>query len=182
MNGFDGPFADNIAEKARVGLVPRSLSIAVLGPSTGNAERNPGGEKRQQILDALIADDHRPFFPENSVELGHKVLSLLEQERLLLDSPDVDLVIILHTETSAGVLQEIGYFINYPSIMDKTAILYPERFYKPGKNLASDTVSRYLVRTPYTNRLFRECSLVSECRSWANAMAIGRWSLSPNRF
>lgn len=183
MNGFDGPFADNIAEKARVDLVPRSLSIAVLGPSTSNAERNPGGEKRQQILDALIADGHRPFFPEDFVEPGHRVLSLLEQEQLLLDSPGVDLVIILHTATSAGVLQEIGYFTNYPSIMAKTAILYPARFYKPGENLPTDTASRYLVRTLYTNRLFRECSLVSECRSWANAMAIGRWRpLQTNRF
>ena len=183
MNRFDGPFADKIAEKPRVALVPRSLSIAVLGPSTSTTERNPGGEKRRQILDALTADGHRPFFPEYSVDPTPRVTSLLEQERILLDSPDVDLVIILHTATSAGALQEIAYFASYPSIMAKTAVLYPGRFYKPGMNLPSDTVSRYLVRTLYTSRQFRECSLVYECRCWANAMAIGRWQpFQTNRF
>ena len=175
MSSPDGPFANSISETAQATPVARNLSVAVLGPSVGDSGSNPGGQKRKQIRDALCADGHRPFFPEERVKSNPLGPSLLEQERVLLDSPDVDLVIILHTATSAGVLQEIAHFASFPEIMAKTAVLYPGEFYRPGENLPSDTISRYLVRMLYSERHFQVCSLVLECRSWANTMAVGRW-------
>lgn len=183
MINIHGPFASRISEMAAAaGRVHQKLSIAVLGPSVSGSDDDPGGHKRKQIRDALSADGHHPFFPEERVSSSPLGPSLLEQEQILLDSPDVDLVIILHTGTSAGVLQEIAHFASYPEIMAKTGVLYPSEFYRPGGNLPSDTVSRYLVKMLYTDHHFQVCSLVLECRGWANAMATGRWPLQYQRF
>ena len=87
----------------------------------------------------------------------------------------MDLVIILHTDAGTGTLQEIAHFILYPHLMAKTAVLYPAKFYQPSKNLFSDTISQYLVPMPYSDCLFKACTLVSERRKWAYDMANGRW-------
>ena len=175
MNSTDGPFADSISATPQATHTARNLSVAVLGPSLDDSDSNLGGQKRKQIHDALSADGHHPFFPDKRVASNPTGPSLLEQERIILDSPDVDLVIILHTDTGTGTLQEIAHFVAYPHLMMKTAVLYPAKFYQPSKNLFSDTISQYLVRMPYSDRLFKACSLVAECRKWAYDMANGRW-------
>ena len=153
-----------------------SLSIAVLGPSLDDGEANRGGRKREQIRDALQQDGHRPFFPEDRVASDPSGPSLLEQERLLLGDANVDLIIILYTATSYGVLQEIANFEPYPNIKGKTAVLYPFALYQPGASLFSDTLSEYLVRMSYSDLQFDECTLVFECRKWANLRGKGQWA------
>ena len=183
MININGPFASDISEMAAsAGQVHQKLSNAVLGPSVSGSADSPGGRKRKQIRDALSADGHHPFFPEERVSPSPLGLSLLEQERILLDGPDVDLMIILHTGASAGVLQEIAHFASYPEIMAKAGVLYPSEFYRTGENLPSDTVGRYLVKMLYSDHHFQVCSLVLECRGWANTMATGRWPLQYQRF
>ena len=101
MDNRYGPFANSISEAAKRASVPRNLSVAVLGPSVSSKEETPGSQKRKQIHNALSTDGHHPFFPEERVSSSPSGPLLLEQERALLDSPDVDLVIILHTDTAA---------------------------------------------------------------------------------
>ena len=175
MNSLNGPFANLVSEMAKATPVPKALSVAVLGPSVADGDDNPGGQKRIQIRDALTADGHRPFFPEERAASDSASPLLLSQEVILLDGPDVDLVIILYTDTSTGALQKISHFLAYPSLTAKTAVLYPAKFYQPGVNLFSDTVRGYLVRMPYSDCQFKACHLVHECRNWAYTMAIGRW-------
>lgn len=175
MDNRYGPFVNSIPEAAKSASAPRNLSVAVLGPSVSGEEETPGSQKRKQIHNALSTDGHHPFFPEERVSSNPSGPSLLEQERTLLDSPDVDLVIILHTDTGSGTIQEIAHFIAYPELVAKTAVLFPAKFYQPGTNLFSDTVSEYLVRMPYLDSQFNTCSLVFECRKWAYTMAVGRW-------
>ena len=153
------------------------LTIAVLGPKSGVNNSDPGGMKRREILDALEQDGHNPFFPEDKVAPDPAGLRLLEQERLLLRNPEVDLVVILYTYSSPGALQEIAYFTADPVIVSKTGILYPYDFYDPGGNLFTDTLSEYHVKQPYSKHHLENCSVVGECRKWASARENGIWSL-----
>ncbi len=91
-------------QKELVDDVPeRSLRIAVLGPNLDDAD-NIGTRKRRQIANALEADGHETFFPEQYVAMDNPLVPWVEQERRLLSGSDIDLIIILHTEDSAGVL------------------------------------------------------------------------------
>lgn len=183
MSSINGPFANRVSKMAEAIPARRNLSVAVLGPSVGDGNETPGGRKRKQIRNALTDDGHQAFFPEEHATSNPLGPSLLAQERNLLDNPDVDLVIILHTDRSIGTLQETAYFIDYPSIVAKTGVLYPSKFYRAGANMFSDTVSNYLVRMPYSDRQFQACELVSECRNWADMMARGYWvGFEPHRF
>ena len=110
MLNLHSDLANYKSAKAADTLADVSLSIAVLGPSLDDGEANRGGRKREQIRDALQQDGHRPFFPEDRVAADPSGPSLLEQERLLLGDANVDLIIILYTATSYGVLQEIANF------------------------------------------------------------------------
>ena len=102
----------------------RRLCIAVLGPNLDDAE-NIGARKRRQIADTLTADGHQTFFPEQVMD--NPFLLWIEQEQRVLSSDDVDFVIILHTESSAGALGEIFNFVSVPAIRVKTGILFPFR-------------------------------------------------------
>ena len=168
--------SDHISTKVRQvvrpGLVKQSLRIAVLGP---NLDRDDlGSRKRCQILDALKNDGHDPFFPEHEVDADNPFESVLSQESTILSQTTVDLVIVIHTATSMGVLQEIARFEGYPEIKAKTAILFPLKFYnEPG--VPSDTVRNYLVNQPYTDYQLEECQVVRSCRMWASARKNGMW-------
>ena len=167
--------ADHKSARASAAVARNRLSIAVLGPSLDDGESNRGGRKREQIRDALQQDGHRPFFPEEFVASDPSGPLLLEQERRLLGDAAVDLIIILYTTTSHGVLQEIAYFASYSTFKAKSAVLYPFELWQPGSSLFSDTLSEYLVRTPYSKTQFDDCTLVFECRKWASLRATGRW-------
>lgn len=159
-----------------------SLQIAVLGPGLSNPG-DPGTLKRRQIRNALEGDGHSPFFPEEVVTSDSPFSSFLDQERTLLDGPDVDLVIILHTPASIGVVAELGNFVSVPDIKAKTAILFPAQFYTPDESLVANTAREYFVKMPYTDTHFKSCQLVSECRRWANDRATGNWQVfSPHEF
>jgi hypothetical protein len=169
--------ANRISAKATAAAEGSPLSIAVLGPSLGSGEANLGGQKRKEIRDALQKDGHHPFFPEDVVTSDPSGPTLLEQERVTLGDPGVDLIIILYTLTSYGVLQEIANFVSYPDIKAKAAVLYPFELWQPGESLFSDTLSEYLVRSAYAEAQFDNCTLVFECRKWANLRATGQWAM-----
>ena len=176
MSQSDATFGDLIAAKAkaRVEEAHRILRVAVLGPGLAT-EDDPGRKKRKQIRDALEDDGHDAFFPEGSVIADPLLPSLVEQERELLAGTGVDLVIILHTSASVGVIAEIGNFVSVPAIKEKTAILFPIEHYRPDQGLVANTVQDYLVKLPYTKDYFDACQIVSECRKWAEARASGEW-------
>ena len=46
-----------------------------------------------------------------------------------MSSTVVDLVILFHTESGSGTLQEIGKFDSYPSILNKTRVLFPHEIF-----------------------------------------------------
>ena len=176
MNRPDDPFQDLILAKARAKADEASprLSVAVLGPGL-NAPEDLGGQKRRQIREALENDGHRPFFPEDCVDLDPVSSLFVEQERELLADASVDLVIILHTSSSKGVLVEIGNFVSVPEINGKTAVLFPSVYYTPDESLAANTARGYPVRMPYSDNHFESCQLVSECRKLTQDRAMGRW-------
>ena len=163
-------------------LTAISLCIAVLGPNLDEVG-NSGSAKRGQIADALENDGHETFFPEQYVVKDDPSIPWVEQERLLLSDESVDLVIILHTDDSAGVLVEIGNFVSVPEIYIKTGILFPSRHYKPTRNMSGNTVQAYFNRMQYTEEQLTSCELVAECRRWAYTRQIGNWpDLRSERF
>ena len=165
-------FEDRITRSARdiaASGFSRSITVAVLGPALNNQR---GGQKRRQIHEALKNDGHNPFFLEDCVINDPTAESILDQERTILSDPGVDLVIILQTRDSVGVIAEISNFVSVPEIKFKAAILSPAEFYNPNESVVANTVRDYFIKMPYTNRLFNTCQLVSECRKWANDVAI----------
>ena len=81
----------------------QGIRIAILGPGLGGPSE-PGLHKREKIRKVLQTDGHRPFFPEDDGVLvsDNPLEPLLEQERRLLISPDVQLIIVLHTSRVSG--------------------------------------------------------------------------------
>ena len=144
-------------------LSNKRLSVAVLGPNLDESN-GVGTKKRNQIADSLKNDGHKTFFPECLMDRNDP--DWIEQERKLLADSSVDFVVILHTETSAGVLVEIGNFVSVPEISSKTGILFPFRFYEPMQNLAANTVQAYPTKFQYTDDQMTSCELVAECRQW----------------
>ena len=100
--------------------------------------------------------------------MDNPFLLWIEQEQRVLSSDDVDFVIILHTESSAGALGGIFNFVSVPAIRVKTGILFPFRFYMPTQNLVGNTVQAYTTRMLYTEEHLESCEIVAECRRWAN--------------
>ena len=143
------------------GQPSRSLSIAVLGPKLTyptEAARN----KRGQILQLLRDAGHRPFFPETRININQ---TWLPQEVKLLSSEEVDLVIVLDTDSSWGAAIEIGAFAITPEIASKTAILVPGEHFTPDNNLPANTIdSLFPIKVPYTKQDFDECCLLEDCR------------------
>ncbi len=180
-------FKDRVVRKSReiAATQKTSISVAVLGPglpSLGNSD-TADSRKRKQIREELEKDGHSPFFPEEYVVSDPTSEPLLDQERRLLSSLNVDLVIILHTSNSYGTIAEIADFRGVPEISSKTAILFPIRYYTPDNSLVANTVREYHARMPYTDSQFEVCQIVSECRKWANDRAIGKWpTIAPFRF
>jgi hypothetical protein len=165
-------------------MSPTGIRIAVLGPGLGSPD-SPGFKKRQQIRDRLEAEGHYPFFPEDPglLQPENPIEPFLEQEWRLLSSPDVHLVIMLHTKESIGVVSEISYFMGIPEIKAKTAILTPIELYSPNESLPANTVRSYFVKLPYTDRHFDVCQLVEECIKWASDRQAGNWpGIVPFRF
>ena len=176
MINLFGTISNRISTKVRQtirpDLVERSLRVAVLGPSLNRDDL--GSQKRRQIRDALKNDGHDPFFPEHEVDADDPFESILSQERTILSQTTVDLVIVIHTATSMGVLQEIARFEGYPEIKAKTAILFPLDFYNE-LGVPSNTVRNYLVNQPYTDYQLEECLVVRSCRMWASARKNDMW-------
>ena len=168
--------SDFIAAKVDQALHPKgtdyTLRVAVLGPSL--ARDDLGTRKRRQIFGALKDDGHAPFFPEDEVDGSMPFESILTQECSLLRESEVDLVVILYTETSHGVSQEIARFEAYPEIKAKTAILFPLRLYE-GEGVTTNTTRSYLVNQPYSDSQFGNCTVVGWCRKWASDRQSGMW-------
>ena len=156
----------------------KPLRIAVLGPNLGDAD-NVGARKRRQIADALREDGHETFFPEQYVAMDDPFVPWVEQERQLLSDSDVDLVVILHTEGSAGVLVELGNFVSVPEISFKTGVLFPFQYYRPTQSLSANTAQAYFSKLQYTAEELESCQLVAECRRWAYNRKRGVWPVLP---
>ena len=139
---------------------PRSLSIAILGPTYAGG--NPGGRKRQQIRRELREAGHRPFYPEEQIGA---VEHYLPRELAILSTPDVDLIIVLQTGISRGVHTELGALATQDVLLAKTAVLTPAEDYLPDQGFLENTISYFRVQIPYTESQFEECSLISHC--WA---------------
>ena len=186
MTGLGDTFADLISTKVRELVAAHkanvTLNIAVLGPRL-DGEENLGSRKRQQIYDALHADGHRPFFPEQFVDRSTSVVPFLEQERHFLADANVDLILILYASGAYGAYGEIMNFVSDPTIRVKTAVLYPIEHYSPDASLGANTVREYPFKMPYNCEQLISCQLVSECRKWANDKASGLWPmLNPSMF
>ena len=160
-------------------LSSNPLRIAVLGPSLDDIS-NSGTRKRRQIADSLENDGHETFFPEQYVLKDDPSVPWVEQERQLLSDSAVDLVIILHTEASAGVLVEIGNFVSVPEISFKTGILFPFQYYRPMDSLSGNTVQAYFTKMQYTQEHLESCELVAECRRWAYTRQKDIWPNLPS--
>lgn len=163
MSSNEAPFAQTTLENARrraaAAGIARSLSVAVLGPAVDDSVGS-GGWKRQQIYDDLAELGHQPFFPEERVEPD----SLwVDSEIEILSAPDVNLVIILQTEGSIGVIGELTAFVTHEAIVSKTAVLTPAQYYKPTESFLANAVSYYRARVAYTQRQFDECRLLNDC-------------------
>ena len=156
----------------------KSLRIAVLGPNLDDAD-NIGTRKRRQIANALEADGHETFFPEQYVAMDNPFVPWVEQERQLLSGSDVDLIIILHTEDSAGVLVELGNFVSVPEISFKTGVLFPFQYYSPTQSLSANTAQAYFAKVQYTEEELESCQMVAECRRWAYDRKRGVWPVLP---
>ena len=172
MNDANDTFAERAAAKANGKFPQLSLRIAVLGPNLEEI-RDAGTRKRYQIRDALSDLGHSPFFPEEVIEGSS--LDWIGQERVLLAGDDVDLIIILHTNESCGVLAEISNFVSVPEIRTKTAVFFPIEHYTPTRNMPANIVQSYFVKMPYTDDHLKICQLVSECEKWARDMQNGYW-------
>ena len=172
INSLSNSVASKFRQTIRPRLVDRALKIAVLGPGLGG--NNFGLRKRRQILESLREDGHAPFFPEDCVDSDSPFESVLAQECELLSKPDVDMVIILHTENSMGVLMEIARFEEFPEIKAKTAILFPMRFYYD-EGVPSNTVRSFMIVHPYTEEQYETCRVVGTCRSWASSYKSRLW-------
>ena len=147
----------------------RNLSIAILGPRIGG-DSNPGGHKRQQIRNELREAGHRPFYPEEKIGPDG---FWVDNEYALLSDAAVDLIIILQTGESVGVMTELGAFAREQAIVDKAAILTPAHYYRPEQSFLANTVSRYRVRVLYTEEQFEECSLLNDCREIVDDLLSG---------
>ena len=143
--------------------IARSLTVAVLGPKLGQGGTN-AVDKRSQIFHLVEGIGHKPFYPETVINID---LPWIFGEEAVLSSPQVDLVILLHTQDSWGVAVEIGAFSQSDAIRSKTVILLPKE-YSPDNNLLSNTAEVYPIKVRYTNRQYEECSLIEECRNIAN--------------
>ena len=164
MSGDEAPFAqttlENARRRARTVGTERSLSVAVLGPAVGDSAGS-GGRKRQQIYDALAERGHRPFFPEDRVESDSLWVA---REIEILSASDVNLIIVLQTADSIGVMGELPAFVTYEAIVSKTAVLTPAQYYKPTESFLANAVSYYHARVAYTQQDFDECCLLNDCR------------------
>ena len=177
---FDDIISAKLNSERRNAPLSSPLRIAVLGPNLDNAD-DPGTRKRRQIHDVLERDGHYPFFPETYVDTSQPFDTWIEQERVILSDSAVDLVIVLNTPTSIGVILEIGNFVSAPVIRNKTAIMHPIEYYTPDDSLAANTIRAYLVQMPYTEEQMSVCQLVSECRIWVRRRQIGEWpGLAPH--
>ena len=161
----------------------KPLRIAVLGPNLEDSDNN-GTQKRKQIYESLKSDGYEPFFPEDEIDnTDNPFHPWIIQESQMLSEDDVDLVIILSTDDSAGALGEIFSFVHFDEIRLKTAILFPEWHYKPDEGLPANTVQAYFARFSYTKEQMETCRLVSECRRWAYDRQHGIWpGLVPQSF
>ena len=179
-SAFDDIIAAKLNSERRRVSHSRPLNIAVLGPNLANTD-DSGTRKRKQIFDALKSDGHHPFFPETYIDTNQPSDTWIEQERVILSDPAVDLVVILNTTRSIGVILEIGNFVSAPEIRAKTAIMHPIEYYTPNDSLAANTIRAYLVQLPYTEEQMLACQLVSDCRIWVRRRQIGEWpSLVPH--
>ena len=60
---------------------------------------------------------------------------------------------------------EIGTFSRVPEIRDKTVVLTPEEHYQPDSAYLANSVSQFSDKVVYTERQFRECCLLEDCRN-----------------
>ena len=138
----------------------KCLRVAVLGPSR-SPSTGANGHKRTQIFYLLKGTGHDPFYPETRISLDG---SWAVSESELLSSSEVDLIIILQTPGSTGVIAELGAFSLVPAIRRKTAVLTPKEYYTPDQGFWANTVSLYPIHIPYTEQQFEECSLLNDCQ------------------
>ena len=138
----------------------RKLSIAVLGPSVASGSGNYG-LKRNQIRDSLQEAGHDAFYPETRIDINAPwVLG----ESSLLESKEVDLIVLFQTPSSFGVVAEIGAFSVIPKIRRKTIVLTPEQHYTPDEGFLANTINLYPIRIPYTEQQFEKCYLLDDCK------------------
>ena len=163
----------NARRQAALAGIARSLSIAVLGPAVSDLDGS-GGWKRRQIYDALLELGHQPFFPEERVEPDSLWVA---REIEILSAHDVNLVIVLQTPDSFGVMGELPAFVTNDDIVSKTAVLTPAEYYKPDESFLANAVSFYRVRIPYTEQQFDECRLINDCRKVVSDFLSGDSSL-----
>lgn len=185
MTTAPNEFEERILSKLRVivhELSQKDLSIAVLGPDLDNL-KSEGTRKRYEIRDALQDQGHAPFFPEERIGPSDETLPWVGQENQLLSDDSVDLVIMLDTDDSGGVLVELGNFVASPAICSKTAILFPARHYNPGQSLGlpADTLRAYWTTMFYSDLQMSSCALVPICKRWADDRRNGTWRFLPSQ-
>ena len=154
------------------GKPPDPLGIAVLGP---NSDMNDlGSSKVQQIKNELIQEGHNAFCPEDIMTID-PLLPVIDQEPELLTRVEVDLIIILHTEDSPYVENQIYSFTSNPVLVAKTAILYPREIFDTHADFVEDTVRAFPIVKPYDNEAFKSCSVVAECRYMVATRELQGW-------
>ena len=153
----------------------RRLSIAVLGPKISSIG-GKYGRKRRQIYQVLRDDGHDAFYPEQRFNLDSH---WAKSEAEVLSSPEVDLVIALQSPDSVGVFGELVAYSLIPAIKDKTLVLTPKKYYCPDESFLANAVSYYTDRVVYTERQFRDCCLLEDCKAFVNDTLFGESKLAP---
>jgi hypothetical protein len=141
------------------------FSVAVLGPG----ETQESYPKRNQIRQELIGDGFEAFLPEEIV-LMDESLDVLRQEIAILEDELVDFVCILNTSPGPG--QELAAFADIDSIVEKSFLLCPDKYYQPGRTFPSDVIEQYDNRHIFSKKAYDECRVVRECISRARVRRV----------
>lgn len=154
------------------GNPPDPLGVAVLGPNSGMNDF--GSSKSHQIKNELVNEGHNAFCLEDIIEIDPQ-LSVIDQEPELLTRVEVDLIIILHTDDSPYVENQIYSFTSNPVLVAKTAILYPRELFDTHADFVEYTVREFPIVKPYDDEAFKSCSVVAECRYMVATRELQGW-------
>ena len=164
-------FEDSISRKREEIVRERETypyRVAVLGPGEAHATFF----KRRQMLESLKEENFEAFFPEDVVDMNSPI-SVRDQEKLILNDSKVDWIIVL--DTSEGPFGELATYVQEPTIVIKTFVLFSADYYTPQRSYPTDILEHYNNRWRFTKEELERCDLVRECMTRARNGRLLAW-------